>query len=101
VRSKRVAKLLKEVRQHATQFIAPASARRSSLYADYEGWLRTDLRSWAESILFDQRTLDRGIFSRAALTSLWSRHLGGNELWTVGKLASIITFEMTMRAFGQ
>ncbi|MBK8797568.1 MAG: hypothetical protein IPM07_15010 [Anaerolineales bacterium] len=101
VRSKRVAKLLKEVQQHATQFIAPASARRSSLYADYEGWLRTDLRSWAESILFDQRTLDRGIFSRAALTSLWSRHLGGNELWTVGKLASIITFEMTMRAFGQ
>ena len=38
------------------RYLAPVSTHRSSLYADYEGWLRTDLRTWAESILFDRKT---------------------------------------------
>lgn len=97
--SMKVAKLFKEVRRQATRFVAPHSVERTSLYADYEGWLRTDLRSWAESILFDERTQDRGIFCREALVSLWARHMTGNELWTIGKIASIITFEMTLRSF--
>jgi asparagine synthase (glutamine-hydrolysing) len=95
----KVAKLFKEVRRQATRFVAPHSVERTSLYADYEGWLRTDLRSWAESILFDERTQDRGIFRREALVSLWARHMTGNELWTIGKIASIITFEMMLRSF--
>lgn len=97
--SQNIAKVLLKLRRAAAQLIAPGPVERPKLYADYEGWLRGDLRSWAESILFDQRTLDRGIFRRDALSSLWSRHLSGNELWTVGKIASIITFEMAMREF--
>lgn len=101
VQSQRMAKLVKRMRHQMGRYLAPASVHRSSLYADYEGWLRTDLRTWAESILFDRRTLDRGIFEREALASLWARHLTGNELWTVGKIASIITFEMMMRELNQ
>ena len=101
VQSQRMAKLLKRMRHQVERYLAPVSTHRSSLYADYEGWLRTDLRTWAESILFDRKTLDRGIFARDALTSLWARHLTGNELWTVGKIASIITFEMMMRELNQ
>lgn len=97
--SQDLAKALLWLRKTATRIVAPTSTDHPKLYADYEVWLRTDLRSWAESILFDQRTLDRGIFRREALSSLWSRHLIGNELWTVGKIASIITFEMAMREF--
>lgn len=101
IQSQRMAKLMKRMRHQMVRYLAPGSIDRSSLYADYEGWLRTDLRAWAESILFDQRTLDRGIFARDALASLWARHLAGNELWTVGKIASIITFEMMMRELNQ
>ena len=93
--------LMHKLRLRLSRWVTVGRAEHPALYADYENWLRTDLRAWAEAILFDQQTLDRGIFAPAALASLWARHLAGNELWTVGKLASIITFEMTMRSFGR
>lgn len=69
------------------------------LYADYERYLRTDLKGWAEAILFDPRTTDRLLVDPVALRSLWDRHLSGRELWTVGKIAPFITIELVMRAF--
>lgn len=72
-------------------------ASRPTLYADYENYLRYELRDWAESILFDDKTLDRGIFRPEALRSLMDRHISGHEAWTIGKIAPIITFEMMMR----
>ena len=72
-------------------------SERTRLYADYEEYLRTDLRGWVEHLLFSDRLLARGWFDRAALQSLWSRHLTGDELWTIGKLAPIITVEQVMR----
>ncbi|MBI5302409.1 MAG: hypothetical protein HY868_09740 [Chloroflexi bacterium] len=77
--------------------ISPMFGDHATLYADYEQWLRTDLRTWAEDILFDERTRARGIFREEAVRSLWERHLSGNELWTIGKIAPLITIEMMFR----
>jgi asparagine synthase (glutamine-hydrolysing) len=68
-----------------------------TLYADYEQYLRTDLRSWAEGILYDQRTQERGIFNTSFVHSLMERHLAEQEEWTIGKVAPLITFEMMLR----
>lgn len=70
---------------------------RPTLYADYENYLRHELREWAETILFDKRTLARGIFRPEALRSLMDRHLAGHEEWTIGKIAPIMTIEMMLR----
>ena len=72
---------------------------RPTLYADYEHYLRHELRGWAEAILFDPRTLGRGLFRPEALRSLMDRHLAGHEEWTIGKLAPLMTLEMTLRRF--
>ncbi len=68
-----------------------------TLYADYERYLRSDLKPWAESLVFDRRTLDRGLFREDALRTLWTRHVGGQELHTIGKIAPLMTIEMVMR----
>jgi len=72
---------------------------RQTLYADYENYLRSDLRTWAETILFDERTVSRGIFNPDFVRSLMNRHLAGHENWILGKIAPLITFEMVMREF--
>ncbi|RME97545.1 MAG: hypothetical protein D6768_19405 [Chloroflexi bacterium] len=71
-----------------------------TLYADYENYLRTDLKAWAENILFDPQTLGRGIFNPAYIKSVWNRHQSGLEEWTIGKIAPLITYEMMLRRFG-
>jgi asparagine synthase (glutamine-hydrolysing) len=70
-----------------------------TLYADYENYLRGELRDWAEDILFDRRTVERGIFNPTFLRSLMARHLSGLEEWTIGKIAPIMTYEMMLRRF--
>ncbi|MBN8620629.1 MAG: hypothetical protein J0L63_17075 [Anaerolineae bacterium] len=72
---------------------------RPTLYADYEMYLRRELRSWAEGILFDKRTIQRGIFNEEFVRSLMNRHLSGREEWTIGKISHLITFEMMMRQY--
>lgn len=79
------------------RLIRPTHKGKATLYADYENYLRGELREWAESILFDERTLARGIFRPEALRSLMDRHLSGREEWTIGKIAPIITYEMMLR----
>lgn len=70
-----------------------------TLYADYENYLRHELREWAEGILFDSRTLDRAIFRPEAVRSLMDRHISGKELLTLGKISHLITFEMMLRRY--
>lgn len=89
---------------HTLQAISVRARRRLKmwphrpwLYADYENYLRRDLRSWAEGILFDKRTQERGIFDPAYVRSLFDRHLAGIEPLLLGKIAPIISFEMMMR----
>jgi len=67
------------------------------LYADYEHYLRTDLRSWAEDLLFSDQSRARGWFNPDAVTTLWARHLSGRELWTIGKVMPLVTIEQVMR----
>jgi asparagine synthase (glutamine-hydrolysing) len=81
------------------RYLRSASADRHTLYADYEGYLRGELREWASEILFDTRTLQRGIFSPDFIESIWKRHQSGMEEWTIGKIAPIITYEMMLRRF--
>jgi asparagine synthase (glutamine-hydrolysing) len=69
----------------------------STLHSDYEGWLRTDLRSWAEDLLFGDQALSRGLFRPEAVRSLWHRLLSGMEPDIIGKLAPIMTLEMLLR----
>ncbi len=73
--------------------------QRPTLYADYENYLRTDLRNWAESILYDPRTEARGMVNMDMVRALMERHLSGREEWMIGKIAPLITLEMVMRAF--
>lgn len=78
--------------------VAPIFPQHPRLYADYEQYLRTDLREWAAAILFDRRTQERGFFDPAAMRALWERHQSGAELWTIGKIAPLISLELVMRS---
>jgi len=75
----------------------PAGLDRPRLYADYEEYLRADLREWAAGLLFDRRTAERGLFDQRAARALWERHLSGRELWTIGKIAPLIAIEQACR----
>jgi asparagine synthase (glutamine-hydrolysing) len=85
------------MRRNINRHLLTIFNEHATLYADYENYLRGDLRGWAEGILFDRRTQDRGIFNIKALQSLMDRHQAGSELWTIGKIAPIISFEMMLR----
>lgn len=91
--------LAERTKRAFNHYVAPIFPKRKSLYADYEAYLRTDLREWGESILFDKRTRDRGIFDPDFLHSLWDRHQSGRERHTIGKIAPIMTYEMMLRRF--
>ena len=70
---------------------------RTRLYADYEHYLRTDLREWAAQILFSPAARERNLFDQATVRALWERHQRGDELWTIGKIAPLITIELVLQ----
>jgi asparagine synthase (glutamine-hydrolysing) len=73
--------------------------RLRTIHEDPEGWLRRDLREWAEDLLLSSRTLERGFYNPAFLHSLFERHMSGREVHTIGKIAPIMTYEMMLRRF--
>ena len=79
--------------------VGPVFKERPRLYADYEHYLRTDLADWAQEILFAPRSLDRGIFNPSAVRDLWEQHQRGDRLWTIGKLAPLMTIELVLRQY--
>ncbi len=91
--------LVQKLKNRINRHLAPIFSQLGTLYADYEHWLCTDLRDWAESILFDKRTLGRNIFNPQFIRSIWERHQAGREIWTIGKIAPIMTYEMMLRKF--
>jgi asparagine synthase (glutamine-hydrolysing) len=93
------AKVKLKLQQSMNRYVAPIFSDHDTLYADYEQWMRTDLRQWAEGILFSERATSRRIFRPEAVRSLFDRHMAGQELWTIGKIAPLITFEMMLCAF--
>jgi asparagine synthase (glutamine-hydrolysing) len=86
-------------KRRVNKYIMKVFPEHHTLYADYENYLRTDLREWAEGILYDQRTADRGLFEPSLLRSLMCRHLAGHEQWTIGKIAPLMTYEMMLRRY--
>lgn len=89
----------RRIRHAINRHIAPIFPIRPTLYADYENYLRTDLREWAEGILYDPIVEQQGIFRPEFLRTIMARHLSGRELWTIGKVAPIITYEMMLQRF--
>jgi len=87
------------IRRRFNRHLWPVFPEYYTLYADYENYLRQDLRAWAETILFDRRTTDRGIFNPDFLRTILNRHLSGLEEATIGKIAPIITYEQMLRRF--
>lgn len=86
-----------KLKRRFNRHLWPIFPEHYTLYADYENYLRGELRDWAEDILFDRRTAERDIFNPAFLRTLMARHLSGLEEWTIGKIAPIITYEMMLR----
>jgi asparagine synthase (glutamine-hydrolysing) len=96
---RRIHALTVKLKRRFNRHLWPIFPELHTLYADYENYLRVELRDWAEDVLFDRRTAERGIFNPAFLRTLMSRHLSGLEQWTIGKIAPIMTFEMMLRRF--
>jgi hypothetical protein len=74
----------------------------SRFYVDYGGWLKRELRSWAESILLDPRTLSRDYWNASAILQLLEDHLRDNPQGVKGlshKLTALITFELWHRMY--
>jgi len=70
---------------------------RPRLYADYEGYLRTDLRAWGEELLLGPSLMTGPWFEKNAIARLWRRHLAGDQPWTIGKIAPLMTLELVCR----
>jgi asparagine synthase (glutamine-hydrolysing) len=93
------AKFVQKSRSFMNRYVAPAFPEYSTLYADYENWLRNELQGWGERILLGERTLQRDIFNAKFLRPLWHRHQSGLEVHTIGKIAPIMTYEMMLRRY--
>jgi asparagine synthase (glutamine-hydrolysing) len=89
--------LTRKLKNQSSRHFYPFFHQFQTLYADYENYLRSDLRAWARDILFDKRTLERGIFNPQFIRSIWERHQSGQELHTIGKFAPVMTYEMMLR----
>jgi asparagine synthase (glutamine-hydrolysing) len=88
-----------KLKRRFNQHIFHVFPEKHTLYADYEGYLRGELLPWAEQLMFDRRTIERGIFNPDFVKSLFSRHCSGLEEWTIGKIAPLMTYEMALRAY--
>lgn len=93
------AKVSNSVKSNVNRYIAPVFPDHPTLYADYENWLRGELREWGEEILLGESSLTRGYFNPSFLKSIWHRHQSGLEVNMIGKVAPIMTFEMLMRKY--
>ena len=83
--------------RRAVNRFVPLFPERPRLYADYENYLRGELADWAEGILLNPRTLERGLFNPDAVRDLWALHQSGDQLWTIGKIAPLMTLELVLR----
>ena len=79
--------------------IPPMSGTDS--YVDYDGWLKRELRGWAESILLDSQTLNRPYWNTLAIPRLMEAHVResyGTER-QASQLAALISFELWHRMY--
>jgi asparagine synthase (glutamine-hydrolysing) len=62
------------------------------------GWLRGELRPWAEDVLLDPRSLDRGYFRRDGIESLLARHAAGADA-DAKRIWSLVMLELWHREY--
>ena len=91
--------LLRKAKNRINRHLVRVFEEHPWVYADYENYLRGDLRDWAEDLLLSPRTQARGLFDASAVRSLWHRHLAGQEGWILGKIAPLISVELALRHF--
>jgi len=66
--------------------------------SDFPAWFRGPLRSWAESILLDEKTLDRGVIPADVVRGAVSLHMnGGSNLSS--QIGTMISLELFFRLF--
>jgi hypothetical protein len=65
-----VAKVGNSTKSYVNRHHAQLFPDYPTLYADYENWLRGELREWGEEILLGERSLARGFFNPHCLRSL-------------------------------
>lgn len=64
-------------------------------------WLRNELKEYAEDILFDRKTMQRGYFNSANIEKVWKEHLMGKR-WSIDismHIWSLLVFELWHRRF--
>jgi len=89
--------ILVKAKRRLGQIFPTVFGTKQTLYADYENYLRHELRPWAEAILYDKRTEARELFAPNFARTLMARHCSGLEQWTIGKIAPLMTYEMMLR----
>jgi asparagine synthase (glutamine-hydrolysing) len=73
---------------------------RGDHYVNYDEWFKRELRSWAESILLDPRTLNRDYWNDSAIPRLMEAYLQGKPGKQLArKLAALISFELWHRMY--
>lgn len=77
----------------------PLRAEGAPLNADYDGWLRRELRDWGHDLLLGPSARRRGLFAADAVEALWRRQQSGREPDFIGKIASLMTLELFFRRF--
>lgn len=97
--SRSARKGIQRARNAINRHVAPIFPTPNPLYADYENWLRHDLRDWGREIVLGEQTLERGLFNPAFLHSIWARHQAGYEPDMIGKIAPLMTLELFLRRY--
>lgn len=96
-RKRKAYKAVRNTRRAVHKALPSLFTPRARFHMDYEKWLRTDLFPWAQAILLDPRTIQRGIFREDALQSLVRRVQSANEPALIGKVTQLMTLEMMLR----
>jgi asparagine synthase (glutamine-hydrolysing) len=82
------------LRKHGLGWLA---GRERQPYKDYDKWFRNGLRPWAEGVLLEPRTLNRGYFRPDSIRRLLAEHASGTN--HAVRLGALLTVELWHRQF--
>ena len=82
---------------HKRGLVRDRPKHKRKLYARYDLWFRTKLRSWLEGILLDRRTLERGILRAEVIRQIVQEHMAGAD--RTHELGMLLSIELWHRAY--
>lgn len=91
--------LQSRARRKINRYMRGNTKTSNTLYADYENYVRKELKFWMKDLLLSERARSRGIFDPTSVQQLVDMHLSGKTTNTIGKIAPLMTLEMMMRRF--